>query len=84
MIAHSYKKDVMIIDIVFYYTGSYRETQVKAIAILLNVLFTRIAISYRRIRRYSVGRLKRLEACDFSHVRFTLYSDIGALKMRIL
>ena len=44
----------MIIDIVFYYTGSYRETQVKAIAILLNVLFTRIAISYRRIRRYSV------------------------------
>ena len=28
-------------------------------------------LSYRRIRRYSVGRLKRLEACDFSHVRFT-------------
>ena len=29
-------------------------------------------LSYRRIRRYSVGRLKRLEACDFSHVRFTV------------
>ena len=71
MTAHSYKKDVMIIDIVFYYTGSYRETQVKAIAILLNVLFTRIAISYRRIHRYSVGRLKRLEVRDFSRVRFT-------------
>ena len=28
-------------------------------------------LSYRRIRRYSVGRLKRLEARDFSHVRFT-------------
>ena len=28
-------------------------------------------LSYRRIRRYSVWRLKRLEACDFSHVRFT-------------
>ena len=31
-------------------------------------------LSYRRIRRYSVGRLKRLEACDFSHVRFTNYA----------
>ena len=28
-------------------------------------------LSYRRIRRYSVGRLKRLEARDFSHVRFS-------------
>ena len=28
-------------------------------------------LSYRRIRRYSVWRLKRLEACDFSRVRFT-------------
>ena len=28
-------------------------------------------LSYRRIRRYSVWRLKRLEARDFSHVRFT-------------
>ena len=28
-------------------------------------------LSYRRIHRYSVGRLKRLEACDFSHVRVT-------------
>ena len=26
-------------------------------------------LSYRRIRRYSVWRLKRLEARDFSHVR---------------
>ena len=28
-------------------------------------------LSYRRIRRYLVWRLKRLEARDFSHVRFT-------------
>ena len=28
-------------------------------------------LSYRRIRRYSVWRLKRLEARDFIHVRFT-------------
>ena len=47
MTAHSYKKDVMIIDIVFYYTGSYRETQVKAIAILLNALFMSIAIIFK-------------------------------------
>ena len=30
-----------------------------------------VLLSYRRIRRYSVCRLKRLEACDLSHVRFT-------------
>ena len=30
-------------------------------------------LSYRRIRRYSVCRLKRLEARDLSHVRFTNY-----------
>ena len=30
-----------------------------------------VILSYRRIRRYIVRRLKRLEACDFSHMRFT-------------
>ena len=32
-----------------------------------------VLLSYRRIRRYSVCRLKRLEARDLSHVRFTNY-----------
>ena len=36
-------------------------------------------LSYRRIHRYSVGRLKRLEACDFSHVRFTKIDNIQAM-----
>ena len=30
-----------------------------------------VLLSYRRTRRYSVCRLKRLEARDLSHVRFT-------------
>ena len=30
-----------------------------------------VLLSYRRIRRYLVCRLKRLEASDLSHVRFT-------------
>ena len=33
-------------------------------------------LSYRRIRRYSVWRLKRLEARDFSHVRFTDFDNV--------
>ena len=33
-------------------------------------------LSYRRIRRYSVWRLKRPEARDFSHVRFTWMIDL--------
>ena len=39
-------------------------------------------LSYRRIRRYSVGRLKRLEARDFSHVRFT--QENQKLTLRVL
>ena len=40
----------------------------------------RADLSYRRIRRYLVWRLKRLEACDFSHVRVTgYYNDLKAL-----
>ena len=35
-------------------------------------------LSYRRIRRYLVWRLKRLEARDFSHVRFTAKEFRGA------
>ena len=34
-------------------------------------------LSYRCIRRYSVWRLKRLEARDFSHVRFTYEAYIS-------
>ena len=33
-------------------------------------------LSYRRIRRYSVWRLKRLEARDFSHERFTDFDNV--------
>ena len=33
-------------------------------------------LSYRRIRRYSVWRLKRLEVRDFSHVRFTDFDNV--------
>ena len=36
-------------------------------------------LSYRRIRRYSVGRLKRLEARDFSHVTFTFEKYKGSI-----
>ena len=36
-------------------------------------------LSYRRIRRYLVWRLKRPEARDFSHVRFTHVA--GSLKL---
>ena len=37
-------------------------------------------LSYRCIHRYLVCRLKRLEARDFSHVRFTEHCTLGILK----
>ena len=46
---------------------------------VLNALFTRTAISYRRIRRYLVWRLKRLEARDFSRVRIKFLIHIKSL-----